>query len=51
MMININGNGSIGDGLMVTEESAIRPVINISAKAKVVGNGTKDKPYVIVDSL
>ena len=50
-MININGNGSIGDGLTVNEKAPIRPVINISAGAKVNGEGTKDNPYVIVDSL
>lgn len=47
-MININSNGSIGDGLTVKEKAAIRPVINISAASKVSGEGTLKNPYVIV---
>ena len=50
-MINVNSNGSLGDGITVNEKYGIRPVINISAGAKVRGDGTKDNPYVIVDSL
>lgn len=50
-MMNVNSNGSLGDGMNVTESAAIRPVINISAGAKVSGNGTIDDPFVIVDSL
>ena len=47
-MINVNSNGSIGDGLAVTEKAAIRPVINISAASKASGDGTINNPYVIV---
>ena len=47
-MININSNGSIGDGIAVGEKAAVRPVINISSAAKVNGKGTKNNPYVIV---
>lgn len=47
-MININSNGSIGDGVAVGEKAAVRPVINISSAAKVNGKGTKNNPYVIV---
>ena len=50
-MINVNSNGSLGDGITINEKVAIRPVINISAGAKVNGDGTKNNPYVIVDSL
>ena len=50
-MINVNSNGSLGDGITINEKVAIRPVINISAGAKVNGEGTKDNPYVIVDGL
>ena len=47
-VININSNGSIGDGLVVNEKAAVRPVINISSASRVNGEGTKDNPYVIV---
>lgn len=47
-VININSNGSIGDGLAVGEKAAIRPVINISSASRVNGKGTKDNPYVLV---
>lgn len=47
-IINVNSNGSIGDGLTVNEKAAVRPVINISSASKVNGEGTKDNPYVIV---
>ena len=48
MMMNVNSNGSLGEGVKITEKAAVRPVINISAAAKVKGEGTKDDPYVIV---
>ena len=48
-MINVNNNGSIGDGISIGEKAAIRPVINISSAAKVNGEGTLDDPFVIVD--
>ena len=49
MMVNVNSNGSLGEGINITEKAAIRPVININSAAKVKGNGTKDEPYVIVN--
>ena len=47
-MINILEDGSIGNGILVTKESGIRPVININQNAKVKGKGTKTNPYIIV---
>jgi len=47
-MVNIMSDGSIGDGVLVTNQSYIRPVINIGVSAKVKGSGTLDDPYVIV---
>ena len=48
MMINVNSNGSLGEGINITEKAAVRPVITINSAAKVKGNGTKNDPYVIV---
>lgn len=47
-MMNINSDGSIGDGVLVNSNTYIRPVINISMDAKVKGDGTIDNPYIIV---
>ena len=47
-MINVMSNGALGDGVLVTNSSYIRPVIQVSVSAKVKGNGTIDDPYVIV---
>ncbi|HIS18320.1 MAG TPA: hypothetical protein IAC02_06910 [Candidatus Coprovivens excrementavium] len=47
-MVNIMSNGAIGDGVLVTNVSYIRPVIQVGISAKVKGNGTSDDPYIIV---
>lgn len=47
-MINVMSNGALGDGILVNNVTYIRPVINISEKAKVKGSGTIDNPYIIV---
>lgn len=47
-MMNVLSNGALGDGVLVTSDVAIRPVININMDAKVKGEGTKDNPYIIV---
>ena len=47
-MVNIMSNGAIGDGVLVTNVSYIRPVIQVGISAKVKGNGTNDDPYIIV---
>ena len=47
-MINVMSNGALGDGVLVTNSSYIRPVIQVSVSAKVKGSGTIDDPYVIV---
>lgn len=47
-MINVMSNGALGDGVLVTNNSYIRPVIQVSVSAKVKGSGTIDDPYVIV---
>lgn len=47
-MINVMSNGALGDGILITNNSYIRPVIQVSVSAKVKGSGTIDDPYVIV---
>lgn len=47
-MINIMSNGALGDGILITNQSYIRPVININESAKVKGTGTIEDPYIIV---
>lgn len=47
-MINVMSNGALGDGVLVTNNSYIRPVIQVSVSAKVKGSGTIEDPYVIV---
>lgn len=47
-MINVMSNGALGDGILVTDLSNIRPVVNIGTNAKIKGKGTKDNPYIIV---
>lgn len=47
-MINVMSNGALGDGILITNESYIRPVINIGTNAKIKGKGTVDNPYIIV---
>lgn len=47
-MINVMSNGALGDGVLITNNSYIRPVIQVSVSAKVKGSGTIDDPYVIV---
>ncbi len=47
-MMNVMSNGALGDGILVSNESLIRPVINISIDANIKGNGTIDNPYIIV---
>ena len=47
-MMNIMSNGAIGEGILVTELSNIRPVINIGTNAKIKGTGTQNNPYIIV---
>ena len=47
-MMNVMSNGAIGEGILITTPSYIRPVINISVDANIKGNGTKNNPYIIV---
>ncbi len=47
-MMNVMSNGALGDGILVTDPSNIRPVINIGTNAKIKGKGTIDNPYIIV---
>lgn len=47
-MMNIMSNGAVGDGILITNQSYIRPVINIGTNANVKGNGTLENPYMIV---
>ncbi len=47
-MINIMSNGALGEGILVTEPSNIRPVINVGTNAKIKGKGTINDPYIIV---
>ena len=47
-LMNIKSDGSIGEGITITKETSIRPVLNISVSAKVKGNGTIEDPYIIV---
>ena len=46
--MNVMSNGAIGDGILVTYASYLRPVINISVSANIKGEGTIDNPYIIV---
>lgn len=47
-MINVMSNGALGDGILITDPSNIRPVINIGTNAKIKGKGTIKDPYIIV---
>ena len=47
-MINIMSNGALGDGILISDVSNIRPVINIGTDAKIKGKGTINNPYIIV---
>ena len=47
-MLNINEDGSIGSGILLTDKAYIRPVINVSLSTKVKGEGTISNPYIIV---
>ena len=47
-VMNVMSNGAIGDGILVTYASYLRPVINISVSANIKGEGTIDNPYIIV---
>ena len=47
-VMNIMSNGAIGDGILVTYASYLRPVINISVSANIKGEGTINNPYIIV---
>lgn len=47
-MINVMSNGALGEGILTTNSSYIRPVININFNAKVKGTGTVEDPYIIV---
>ena len=47
-MMNVIADGSLGDGVLVTTNSYIRPVLNIGVNAKLKGEGTKENPYIIV---
>ena len=47
-MMNVLNDGSLGEGILITSPSYLRPVLNISVNAKLKGEGTKDNPYIIV---
>jgi hypothetical protein len=47
-MMNVKPTGELGEGILVTNNSLIRPVININSRAKVKGTGTDIDPYIIV---
>ena len=47
-IMNVMSNGSLGEGVFVSEASYFRPVINIGTNAKIKGKGTIDNPYIIV---
>ena len=47
-MINVMSNGALGDGILITDMSNVRPVINIGTNVKIKGKGTIDNPYIIV---
>ena len=47
-MMNVISDGSLGDGVLVTANAYVRPVLNIGVNAKLKGEGTKDNPYIIV---
>lgn len=47
-VINVMSNGAIGDGILVTNPSYVRPVININVDTKIKGEGTLTNPYIIV---
>lgn len=47
-MMNVMSNGAIGEGILITTESYIRPVINVGVEANIKGKGTIDNPYIIV---
>ncbi len=47
-MMNVMSNGAIGEGILITSTSYVRPVINISVDANIKGEGTIDNPYIIV---
>ncbi|MBQ8659572.1 MAG: hypothetical protein IJ475_01875 [Bacilli bacterium] len=47
-MMDVSSTGKLGNGVVVTGEVFVRPVINLSASAKVKGSGTYDNPYILV---
>lgn len=47
-MLNVNSDGSIGNGALLTDQLYIRPVLNVSLSTKVKGKGTISNPYIIV---
>lgn len=47
-MMNVMSNGAVGEGILITNPSYVRPVINIGVEANIKGNGTIDNPYIIV---
>ena len=47
-MMNVMSNGAIGEGILITNPSYVRPVINIGVDANIKGEGTIDNPYIIV---
>lgn len=48
VLLNINEDGSIGNGALITDKLYIRPVLNVSLSTKVKGKGTISNPYIIV---
>lgn len=48
VMMNVINDGSLGEGVLITSPSYLRPVLNISVNTKLKGEGTKDNPYIIV---
>lgn len=47
-LLNVNEDGSIGSGALITDKLYIRPVLNVSLSTKVKGKGTLSNPYIIV---
>lgn len=47
-LLNVNEDGSIGNGALITDKLYIRPVLNVSLSTKVKGKGTLSNPYIIV---
>ena len=47
-MMNVINDGSLGEGVLITSPSYLRPVLSISVSTKVKGEGTYENPYIIV---